>query len=221
MKTIAVTITAAAIFIVSARGQAFQNLDFESANNLPVNPPLNGTEVAAANALPDWTAYSGPAIAINALSTINYVSNELSGFRTSVELEGGSLALSGEFSAELYLNSALGQTGLVPANAGSLQFEAEGPGGGGSLGGTGFSVALGGQTLSYSAVSTGPGYTVYAANIPAAMDALTETLTFSCQGAGSGEVALDDINFVSVPEPSEWALMAVGAFTLVAYRRRK
>jgi hypothetical protein len=76
MKTITMTLAVAVLFIISARGQGFLNLNFESAQNLPGNPPIpDGVQVAATNALPDWTAYDGP----NALAFINYVSNSFTG----------------------------------------------------------------------------------------------------------------------------------------------
>jgi hypothetical protein len=54
------------------------------------------------------------------------------------------------------------------------------------------------------------------------MEGETEALTFSCQGVGSGDVLLDDIEFISVPEPSEYALMGLGAilFGLSLHRKR-
>jgi len=218
MKTIATAMAIAGSFIISARSQGFLNLNFESAYNLPENPPFpNGELVSATNALPGWTAYNGP----GALSDVNYVSNEVSGFQTSVELEGGTLALSGDFSVELFLNGSIGQTGLVPADAESLQFEAEGAGANGTLGASGFSVTLGGQTVSYSLLSEGSGYDVYGANIPAGMDGQTEPLAFVCFGIGSGQVVLDNIEFStsSVPEPAEWSMIGLGAVLFGLWRR--
>jgi hypothetical protein len=209
-------------FTIAGHGQGFQNLNFESAQNLPGNPG-NGESVSVANALPDWTAYSGPAIPGNALSDILYVSNILSR-QSPVELEGGTLALSGNYSAELFMNSAIGQTGMVPNNAESLDFEAEGRGAGGSLGASGLSVTLGADTLSLSAISEGADYTVYGANIPSNLDGLSEPLLFSCQGVGSGQVQLDNIEFLptSVPEPAECALIGLGGIldSAVASRKR-
>jgi len=197
---------------ISARGQSFQNLNFESAYNLPGNPGNNGTSVAVANALPDWTAYG----AGNPLSDIYYVSNNFPGVSTLVELESGSLALSGNnLSVGLYNGGSISQTGLVPTNAESLQFEGSIPGG------AGFSVTLGGQSLSYSLLSEGPNYDVYEANIPANLNGQMEALDFLCQGPGSGNVLLDDADFISVPEPSEYALVGLGAILLGLRHRRK
>jgi hypothetical protein len=221
MKRITMILVFPAVFIISAHGQGFLNLDFESAYDLPGNPG-NGVLVPVTNALPDWTAYSGVLPDANVSSEVYYVSNTL-GRVQGAELESGSLALSGDFSVGLYSDSAISQTGLVPGDAESLEFEAQGPGPGGSLQATGFSVTLGGQTLSYSALSDGPDYTVYGANIPAGMDDQTEALTFSCQGLGSGNALLDDIEFstMSVPEPSEYALIGLGAILFCLCRHRK
>ena len=191
-----------AIFTISARGQGFLNLNFESAKNLPGNPG-NGTLVSAANALPDWTAYQGGV----ALANVYYLSNSLGNVSGAVELEGGSLALSGNFSAALYEGGTISQTGLVPSNAESLQFEAS------SLYVV-LQVTLGGQSLSFSTLSEGPDYVVFGANIPAGMDGQTEALTFSAPSAVGA--LIDNIEFspMSVPEPSACALIGLGAILL-------
>ncbi|HUA65395.1 MAG TPA: PEP-CTERM sorting domain-containing protein [Alphaproteobacteria bacterium] len=72
---------------------------------------------------------------------------------------------------------------------------------------------MGGQNLPYSTLSTGPNYTVYGANIPAALDGQMETLDLFLNG---GQSLLDNIEFspLSVPEPSEWALIGIGTILL-------
>jgi hypothetical protein len=201
MKRITMTLAFAAIFITLARGQGFQNLDFESIQNLPGNPG-NGEIVPTTNALPSWAAYNGP----NVLADVSYVSNSLGDVSGPVRLEGGSLALSGNFSVGLYQNGGISQAGLVSDNAESLQFEAYVPAP------TIFVVTLGGQSLSYSAISEGSDYTVYGANIPGSMDGQMELLTFLEEGATPG-ILLDNIEFssMSVPEPSQFALIGLGA----------
>jgi hypothetical protein len=208
MKRMTMILAMATLFIVSVRGQDFTNLDLESAYNLPGNP-VNGVFVSVTNALPGWTAYDGDA----ALSDIYYVSNYLGGFASAVELAGGSNALSGNnLSVELSPDGSISQTGLVPDNAESLQFEA-------LIAANGLSVKLGGQSLSYSAISEGPDYNVYGANIPTDMDGEMEALTFSIQ-PGPGDVLLDDIEFSPIPEPSEYALIGLGAILFGFYRRK-
>jgi hypothetical protein len=203
MKTVpAILILATAMaFSISSHGQGFINLDFESAYGLPGNPGNHGTSVAVTNALPGWAAYSGDV----ALSDIYYVSNNLPGISTAVELEGGSLALAGSFSVGLFSNSSISQTGLVPAGAESLQFDAS------VNAQPNLEVILGGQSLPYILLSGGPNNTaLYGANVPADMSGQIETLTFGIQGLSSSP--LDNIQFLptSVPEPAEWALVAVG-----------
>jgi hypothetical protein len=207
--TIATVIAAA--FIISASGQGFLNLNFDSAYNLPGNPGY-GEAVSATNALPDWTAYDGSL----ALSRVYYTSNTFLGSGASVGLEGGSLALSGNYSAALYLGGAITQTGMVPANAESLQFEAYVPGA------SGFAVTLGGQTLSYSALSEGPDYTVYEANIPSNLDGQVEELAFFVQNVTPG-VLLDNIEFSTsgVPEPGEFVLIGIGVVLFGLRRNTK
>jgi hypothetical protein len=196
----------ATIFVVSTRGQGFLNLNFEAAYNLPGNPGY-GVLVPATNALPDWSAYGGYAN----IEEISYITNRTSGGPSSVALVGGSLALSGDFSAELYNDGLLSQTGSVPNDAESLQFEAYG-----LSGSSGFSITLGGDTLSYSAISEESNYTIYGANIPANMDGQTEALAFECFGVGSGLVVLDNIEFspMNVPEPPECGLIGLGAILI-------
>lgn len=210
MKRITAVLAVTAIFIVSACGQSFQNLNFESAYNLTNPPEPDGADFPVTEALPGWTAYDGDV----PLGDINYVSNELFAAGTAVELEGGSLALDGDFSVGLYSISSISQTGLVPDNAESLEFEANPA--------LNLVVTLGGQSLSFRALSQGPNYTIYGANIPAGLDGQLEALTFGTEGAG-GLALLDDIEFLptTVPEPAEWALIGVAVVSFVLWRRRR
>ncbi len=206
--------------VILTYGQGFLNLNFESANNLPGNPGQYGVLVSTADALPNWSAYDGEAD----LSEIYYVSNSpISGSSSSVELESGSLALNGNtFSAALYSDGSISQTGTVPDNSESLEFEAEGPVPGGSLELEGLQVTLGGQSLSFSTISEDPDYTVYGANIQADMDGQEEALTFINSEDGAG-VLIDDIQFSPsvAPEPGEMTLIGLGAVLLYISKRRK
>jgi hypothetical protein len=214
MKKITTMLTVVAIVAFSARGQGFLNLNFESAQNLPGNPGYYGESIAVTNALPGWIAYNGPINSGNTLDNIYYVSNSMPGISTVVELESGSLALSGNFSAYLGPNGAISQTATVPDDAASLEFEATTPQ-------DGLDVTLGGQNLSYSLLSEGSGYNVYGADIPTDLDGQTETLIFGIQ---NGQTLLDNIEFstMSVPEPSECALMGLGStIALLMFHRRR
>jgi hypothetical protein len=196
----------AVTFAISVRSQGFLNLDFESAYGLPGDPGFHGTPIPVTNALPGWTAYGGPALA-----DIYYVSNSFPGASTAVELESGSLALNGTFSVGLYGGGSITQTGPVPENAESLQFEASSA--------LNLEVTLGGQNLSYSALSKGLGYTVYGANIPGILDGQMEELSF----IGGSDIVLDNIQFspMSIPEPGELCLIGVGAVLFGVWRKRK
>lgn len=215
MKTI-ILILALATLIIPARGQGFINLNFESAKNLPTNAGP-AVLVAVTNALPGWTASSGP----NSLSYVSYITNYLD--RGGIlELDGGSAALSGNYSV-FFGDASISQTGLVPGGTASLQFWAYGRGPGGSLPpDTGFTVSLGGQTLSFSVLSQSSGYWIYGANVPAGLAGQTEALTFLIGGAGSGDVLLDNIAFspLSIPEPSGFALLGLGALLLRLVRHK-
>jgi hypothetical protein len=205
MRRTVLAVVVAASLIISARGQGFSNLDFESAYNLT----NANTYVPVANAFPGWTVYSGAV----ALSQVYYVSNNFAGPFTPVELEGGSLALNGVFSAALFDGGLISQTGLVPASAQSLEFEASSS--------VDLAVTLGGHSLPYSVVSNGGGYSVYGANIPVALDGQLETLSFGIQF--SGQTLIDNIEFspTSVPEPAERGLIGIGAVLVGLRSRRK
>jgi hypothetical protein len=212
MRRITTILAVAATFIISAHGQGFLNLNFESAYNLPYPTNEVPLSVSATNALPDWTAYNGSPPIGSILTSFYYVSNNFPGSSSPVELEGGSLALSGDFSIGLYGSSYISQTGLVPTNAESLEFEASSY--------AFLTVTLGGQNLSYSILSKNADYFVFGANVPAALDGQMETLTFGVQQAVT---ELDNIEFstLPVPEPGESALCGVGAILFLFGRRKK
>lgn len=191
----------------AVQAQGFVNLDFEAAN-------LSGYgagPVPTSNAIPGWAAYIGT----NVQTDIVY--NELSLGAPSVAIFGTNgipPALDGAYSIDLYggagssTSVSISQTGLVPANAASIRFIAQ------PAGGTTFLLAsLGGQNISFSALSTGPGYTLYGGNIPLAFAGQLEQLTFSAPtGGGNNYWEIDDIQFSasSVPEPDVLGLVAVG-----------
>jgi hypothetical protein len=161
------------------------------------------------------------------------------------------LALNGSnFSAALYFYGSISQTGQIPVNAKSLQFEASSAldlnvtlggqnlpysaiseGSGYTLYGanipgrlsnaSGFSVTLGGQTLSYSLLSEGANDYLFGANIPADLDGQTEALSFGCFGLGSGGVVLDNIQFSPASVPEPDECALVGLGGIVFWIRRR
>jgi hypothetical protein len=166
------------VFITSIKGQSFLNLDFEAATKVVYNSenPIN-------NALPDWSVYIGT-------SQANQIFVGQPSIYASELLTTGAVneVIDGNFSLAIQsLGASLDQTAMVPAGAESLLFDMRGSPTqyGGSL-----SVSLGGEALSYSAISSGPNYTLYGANIPFGLAGQTETLSFFSTGVGGGDSAL-------------------------------
>jgi hypothetical protein len=201
---------------------AFQNLDFEAAN---VSQNQTSGLINATDAFPGWAVFYGA----NQVSQVLYEnydtgSANISLLGKSVIIPGGQTSLDGNFSAYLQGGQtsvpdvSIRQTALVPVFAQSLVFKAEpqpftpGP----------LLVSLGGQNLSYSALSVGPNYTLYGVNI-AGFAGSTEQLEFSALqgGANPNDWNLDDIQFspTPVPEPGTWALLVCGAGVLGLSRR--
>jgi hypothetical protein len=202
-----VTISVGLLSVLSAGAQAsFQNLDFEQANPIFVGNPLLGI-VTVASALPYWT------VTEEGVQATEIFFNDMSLGAPSVDLVGsgdvyGPPPIDGNYSVLLqgsFPGSAeISQTGTIPSGTESLFFEAQ-PGEGT------LDVLIGTQVVLFSAVGTGPNYTLYGANISAwAGD--TEQLTFSAAQDDSGlnNWEIDDISFSQVPEPSIVALTAIG-----------
>jgi len=197
-----------------ARGQGtFQNLDFESANLSSGNV---GT-VSISSALPAWNGDLGTT-PISSVWQNDFALGDASidivgpspawgviGGSYSVDLQAGAVPYTG---GEGYETASISQTGLVPANAQSFEFEAvtSGPP----------TVSLGGDNLTLFPLGSGPAewgsgynYTVYGVNV-APFAGQVETLTIAESFGGNN--LFDSIQFSpsSVPEPSVIALTAVG-----------
>jgi hypothetical protein len=198
--------------------QGFVNLDFESAVITPdPSSPYYPNAVFASDAIPGWTA-TGGFLGPNDVhyNTVSLGSTDISILGTS----GTPSALDGNFSVSLYggstaTSASISQTATVPLSAESILFKTEG--GGGTL-----LVSLGGQNISFFALSTGANYTLYGGNIPLAFDNQSEQLTLSALEGENNFWNIDDIQFSpsAVPEPSEFALGALGAL-LLGFRRWK
>jgi hypothetical protein len=201
--------------------QGFVDLDFESAIIVPdPTSPYSPNAVYASDALPGWTvtdSFIGP-------KDILYNDLSLGAPSVSIFDAGGPnaiyyTALDGEFSVDLYGGTepatgvSISQTGLVPANAASIQFIAAGFA---APIGEPMVVSLGGQTISYSAISAGPNYTLYGGNIPSGLAGQSEPLTFLASNGVNNYWKLDDIQFSTtpVPEPNSFGLFALGALFL-------
>ncbi len=203
-------------FLISAHSglsQGFVNLDFESAKIIPIaGSPYS---ITVSNAFPGWF--------LNGSMEGQTTYNDPSLGSTGVSLWATNGAqISGNFSALLQAGQAsfpatISQTGLVPASVQSLLFQAQ-PGRG-SL-----EVYLGGQSLSFSALSDGPNYTLYGADISSFAGQAKE-LMFSALRVSTGlnNWTLDNIQFSpsAVPEPSTIALTTLGTVLLGFHRWRK
>jgi hypothetical protein len=163
-----------------------------------------------------WSAFSGA----NQLSLVDYNPSTL-GVPASVDLVGSNAdVIDGNFSVLLSGDGSISQTGLVPSGTESLLFDATSY----DVTPSSLLVSLGGENLSYTAVSSstnssGLSYNVYAANISAFAGKI-ETLTFA---VAPGFMGLDDIEFSPeiIPEPSAASLLFLGGGIFMCLRARK
>jgi hypothetical protein len=187
-----------------------------------LSSPYYPYSVYASNAIPGWTAY----INGNPLSDIQY--NDLAlgdawvsihGTNDPYPYYGGviqerySILLQPDFPLATY-SAAIGQTGTVPLTAESLLLEANGP----------ISVFFGSQQIPLSVLGAEPNYTIYGGNI-SDFAGQTGRLLFEANAIApsSWGTSLDSITFSSqpIPEPSAFALAALGALFLGFSRRRR
>lgn len=192
--------------IGGAFAQGFVNLDFESAN-------LSGYgagSVPATNAIPGWTAYLGG----TNLANINYNESHYGGNQVCLV---GSTNFQGNYYILLQgsMNEAasIGQTGTIPTTAESLTW----------WGTTLDSLTFNGQPLTYGAIGSGSGYTIYAANISAFAGETGQLLFSSIHFPLTPGDIIDNIQFSSspVPEPSVLGLFGVVSAALLWPQQRK
>ncbi len=222
MKTIITKITISALLLLvaefTAHPQGFINMDFEDAViTLDTSSPYYPYAAYASDAIPGWTQ-TGSFLGTNDITydTISTGSTDISildanGFRTPLDGNFSILLFGGETAPA----ASISQTAIVPASTESVLFEAQG--GPGTL-----LVSLGGQNISYSAISTGSNYTLYGGNIPLAFAGQTEQLIFSVlEGGGLSEI--DDIQFSpsTVPEPGALCLSGLAGVCFAWRCRRK
>jgi PEP-CTERM motif len=220
MKWVVAIILFAHSFPVSAQG-TFQNLDFESADLTPIPNGQTGGFVPFNDALPGWTGYIGTVQQTQVQQNNSYLARPSSTFldRTG-DPRGQNFqtfgVISGDYTVCLQsggnLNTSIEQTGTVPANAESLQFEALG---------TGFQVSLGGFILTPVPLSSFDGVTTYGANI-SQFASKTDQLELTALASAGASVEFDNIVFsptATVPEPSPLALAGIGSVLFALYRR--
>jgi hypothetical protein len=156
------------IFIRTASGQAFVNLDFESATLVPV-PGDRYHTVQFAQAFPGWTKTMIGAIDTNALYDTMFLDSAGIGIIDTKPSYLSEAVIGGNYTALLQSglgyegtsDATLSQTGLVPLGTESIQFKARA---GFDASGR-FAVILGGQTLPVTVLGSGTNYTLYGANV--------------------------------------------------------
>jgi hypothetical protein len=202
-----------------ARGQGtFQNLGFESANLVPVPPDQFGGEVSSLDAIPYWTGFLGT----NQVTQILH--NNLTLGEASISILGPNWSfgamIEGQYTLVLQpgadpatgrtVGASVSQTGLVPANAQSIQFKAQ------VSAGFPFSISIGGLGLSIVPLGIGTNYTLYGANIPSSSTGQAEALTITALAGPNTAELFDSFVFSSlpVPEPGVVGLSALGALVL-------
>jgi hypothetical protein len=210
--------------VQNGEAQGFVNLDFEAATVSQTQAPGN---VSASDALPDWNAYYGgnqqTQIGFNAVNSgIAQVALLGTNGVGETSIEGSfSVFLQGTYIETLPSGRILGeevsitQSGLVLVTAQSIFFKAQ-PGTETLL------MSLAGQNIPFVALASEPNYTLYGGDVSAYANQSLE-LAFTVLSSSSGQTGwnLDSIEFSSqpVPEPSEFALGALGAL-LLGFRRK-
>ena len=203
----------------AVHAQGFINLNFESGTIIQDTSSPYPNAVYANDAIPGWTAtgFIGP-------TDILYNSASLGDPSVSIlGTDGTPPALDGAFSIYLYggggpsTGASISQTAIVPASAGSLLFIAQ-ESGTGTL-----QVSLGGQNLSFYAISTESDYTLYGGNVPSDLDGQSEQLMLTALAGNNNFWEIDYIQFAAsaVPEPNSFGLFALGGLIMAWLHWRK
>jgi hypothetical protein len=212
MKCVLFIPLALAVALTGTRAAPFQNLDFESGSFVPI--PTGLPRIYFDQAFPGWTGYIGGvpeptafsnAICLSACPQFVLVD------QSSVipPIDGLTALLHAGLRGSDPVNVTIAQMGMVPSDAQSLQFRAQ------TYGGP-FEVELGGQPLSLMPLATTSEYVMFGADISAWAGQESELRFTAVPGdnptTGGRIFTLDSIQFSTtpVPEPSTFALLAVG-----------
>jgi len=197
----------------SLQSQDFTNLNFESARVILITNSAVSSIIATSNALPGWSVLAGGGVES---PWVHYNDYNGSLFSSMTLLASNQWVIGGNFGV-LVADGSISQTGLVPGGVESLLFDATS---------SSLVVSLGGQNLSYTAISNalnsyGASYTIYGVDI-SGFAGKVETLAFSSGLPDNGAVGVDDIRFSpeAVPEPSAISFFCLGSGVLFCLRRK-
>jgi hypothetical protein len=202
----------------------FQNLGFESAQNIPVFDPGNHPwTMPASNALPSWSCYLGT----NQVDYADYNDTTLNAAAVSLQSQSSTSPtlpsgfLVGQYCLLLQYGNvykiavqgpaSVTQTGQLAANVASINFR----------GTTSFVVSFNGTVIPLSILSSQAGYNVYGGDISqfAGQTGNLSIASYSHFGY------LDAIQFSTqaVPEPDTIALLSlgIGLFCFIPHRLKR
>lgn len=205
-------------------GQSFTNLNFEQAKIVPdPSSSYYPNAVYASSAIPGWTpvGFLG--------SDINY--NDTSLGAPDVELYGkndmyGPNSLDGNYSIGIYggggysgfpTGASISQTAVVPADALSIRFIAQGElAPQGSLYGGPLLVSLQGQNIPITVLSTSSAFMTFGGDVSAFAGQLSQ-LTIDAPLGVNNYWEIDDITFspLPIPEPSTLSFSIGGILVLL------
>jgi hypothetical protein len=202
--------------------QAFQNLDFEAVQNIPVfDPHEHPWTMSAADALLGWTGFYGtnqfgwasyndlaldsPAVGVMGSDSpvFSFVPTGLLGGQYCASLQAGRL------STGAFYPATIGQIGQIPSTAKSITFS----------GSYAFSVSFAGSPIPMQILVSEGSYNVYAGDI-SQFAGQTGNLLITSYNHFS---FVDDIQFSpdAIPEPSAFGLTAGALMLLLGVRLRR
>ena len=182
--------------------------------------------MSATNAFPGWTVsdsggnpdlqvyYNGISVGAALVSLVGTNSTEAN---PALDGKYSAALAAGEGNSTGLIPVSIYQTGTIPSSAKSILFIA-------NYNASSRSVQFGGQIVPYILLSSSPGYQTYGGDI-SAFAGQSGQLQFTESPPSPNQFAisyLDDIQFSmnSIPEPSTWALLALGGGAPLLRRRK-